>query len=44
MKTVYFLRRPEKPWQSLMFERVDIAASAYGLLAMTPTNSVLTDY
>jgi len=27
-----------------MFEPVEIAASAFGLLAMTPANSILTDY
>ena len=26
-----------------MFERGEIATSAFGLLAMTPTNSILTD-
>jgi len=43
VKTLYFLRRPERPWQSPAFERFEIAASAFGLLAITPTDSILTD-
>jgi len=38
------IARPERPWQSPALERFEIAASAFGLLAMTPTNSILTDY
>jgi len=38
------IARPERPWQSPALERFEIAASAFGPLAMTPTNSILTDY
>jgi hypothetical protein len=31
----FVIARPERPWQSLAFEGVEIAASAFGLLAMT---------
>jgi len=38
----FVIARPERPWQSLVFEGVEIAASAFGLLAMTTIYSVLT--
>jgi len=38
------IARPERPWQSPALERFEIAASTFGLLAMTPTNSSLTDH
>ena len=35
VKTLGVIARPFGPWQSPAFERFEIAASAFGLLAMT---------
>ena len=37
IETVGVIARPEGPWQSPAFERFEITASAFGLLAMTTT-------